>query len=148
MAQLLSGEAEMDRSSIRALFWSAEMSSSVVAVNDQNFEVEVTESDLPVLVDFWGDWCPPCIQLAPIVDALAAKYLGRVKVAKAKLEEARQAAVRLRINALPTLVVLRNGVPVETMVGTQSLDRLSACLDRHLASCGVSENPQAQTSGT
>lgn len=138
----------MDRSSIRALFWSAEMSSSVVAVNDQNFEVEVTESDLPVLVDFWGDWCPPCIQLAPIVDVLAAKYLGQVKVAKAKLEEARQAAVRLRINALPTLVVLRNGVPVETMVGTQSLDRLSACLDRHLASCGVSENLQAQTSGT
>ncbi len=74
----------------------------------------------------------PASKLAPIVDALAAKYLGRVKVAKAKLEEARQAAVRLRINALPTLVVLRNGVPVETMVGTQSLDRLSACLDRHL----------------
>jgi thioredoxin 1 len=123
------------------------MSSSVLEVTDQNFEIEVTQSDLPVLVDFWGDWCPPCIQLAPTIDALAAKYHGRVKVAKAKLDDARQTAVRLRIHALPTLVILKNGTPVETLVGAQSLDRLSGCLDRHLASGGVSENSQAQTSG-
>jgi thioredoxin 1 len=123
------------------------MSSSVVEVTDQNFESEVTDSDQPVLIDFWGDWCPPCQQLAPIIDSLAEKYQGRVKVAKAKLDDARKAAVRMRINALPTLVVLRNGQPVETMIGTQSLDRLSACLDRHLASAGVSENPQVQMPG-
>ena len=123
------------------------MSMSVVEVTDQNFESEVTNSDQPVLIDFWGDWCPPCLQLAPIVDSLAVKYQGRVKVAKAKLDGARKTAVRLRISALPTLVVLRNGQPVETMIGTQSLDRLSICLDRHLASAGVSENPQASKSG-
>ena len=123
------------------------MSMSVVEVTDQNFESEVTNSDQPVLIDFWGDWCPPCLQLAPIVDSLAVKYQGRVKVAKAKLDGARKTVVRLRISALPTLVVLRDGQPVETMIGTPSLDRPSICLDRHLASAGVSENPQASKSG-
>lgn len=137
----------MDRLSIPVLFGSVAMSSSVLEVTDQNFEIEVTQSDLPVLVDFWGDWCPPCLQVAPTIDALAAKYQGRVKVAKAKIDDARRVAVRLRIHALPTLVILRNGTPVETLVGVQSLDRLSGCLDRQLASAGVSENSQAQASG-
>lgn len=108
--------------------------SEVIELTDQNFEQHVDPSDLPVLVDFWGEGCAPYQMIAPIIDQLATIYRGRVKVAKADVYAARQAAVRYRISAVPTLLILKGGQPVETLRGAQSLERLSACLDRQLES--------------
>jgi len=116
--------------------------SDVVDVTDETWDQEVTLCELPVLIDFWGEGCAPCQILAPTIAQLAVHYQGRVKVVKADVYAARKAAVRYRVHAVPTLLILKQGQPVETLVGAQSLARLAACLDRHLASSGVSANSQ------
>ena len=91
--------------------------SHVVAVNDDNFQSEVVESDRPVLVDFSASWCGPCKQLAPVVEALAKDYDGRLKVAKIDVEESQQTAMKYQILSVPTLLFLRDGKVADQLVG-------------------------------
>ena len=91
--------------------------SHVVAVNDDNFQSEVVESDRPVLVDFSATWCGPCKQLAPLVEALAKDYDGRLKVAKIDVEESQQTAMKYQILSVPTLLFLRDGKVADLLVG-------------------------------
>lgn len=96
--------------------------------NDSNFEQEVLKSDIPVLVDFYADWCGPCKMMAPVVDELAAEYEGKVKVGKLNVDESSAAAAKYRVMSIPTFIVFKNGEAVDTLVGAVSKKELEAKL--------------------
>lgn len=104
---------------------------NVVEITDANFEAEVSQSALPVLVDFWATWCGPCMQLSPTIDALATEFSGKVKIGKVNIDQNRALPVKYRVNAIPTLMIFKGGQLVETMQGAQSKDKLTAMLTKH-----------------
>lgn len=107
-------------------------SENVVTITDDNFEQEVTQSTIPVLLDFWAEWCMPCKMIAPTIDELADEYAGRVKIGKLDTDENRNVAVKLSISAIPTLMVFSDGELVKRLVGQQSKRDLKAVLDEVL----------------
>ena len=107
-------------------------SENVLEVTDDNFEAEVMKADVPVLVDFWAEWCMPCKMLAPVVDELAAEYAGRVKVCSLDTDEARESAMKLDISAIPTLMVFKDGEVAKKFVGLQKKIDLADALDEVL----------------
>jgi len=86
-------------------------------INDKNFKQEVLESDLPVLVDFWAEWCSPCRIVAPVVEQIAKSYKGKLKVCKLNVDEAPKTASRYGIMSIPTLAVFKKGKVVDKVVG-------------------------------
>lgn len=102
---------------------------NVRAVTDASFAADVLDSDLPVLVDFWTDWCPPCKRLAPIIDQLAAEYAGRVRIVSMDAEAEPNTARNLAIMAFPTLAVYSRGELVRRIVGLQPKRTLARLLD-------------------
>jgi thioredoxin 1 len=88
-----------------------------MAVTDETFDAEVTEASLPVLVDFWADWCAPCKMIAPIVEELAEEYDGKVQFAKMDVDSNPQIPGKFGIRSIPTLLVFHKGEPVEQVVG-------------------------------
>ena len=101
--------------------------------SDANFQSEVIEASKskPVLVDFFAAWCGPCKMQGPIVDALAEAMGERAVVGKLNTEEAPETAAKYGVMSIPTLIVFRNGQPIETMVGLQSQEGLEAVLEKH-----------------
>lgn len=89
----------------------------MIILNEANFEVEALKSEQPVLVDFFATWCPPCRKLAPIVEEIAEDYAGRVKVAKLNIDEARSVAIKYGVSSIPTLILFKNGEPIDRIVG-------------------------------
>lgn len=104
--------------------------SKVIEISEAQFEQEVHEAGLSVLVDFYAAWCGPCRMLAPLLDQLAADYAGRVKVVKVNVDEAPQLASQQDITGVPTLMLMRGSLVVDTMVGVPSAKDLKARLDR------------------
>ncbi len=92
-------------------------SENVSDVTDENFEEEVINSPLPVLVDCWAEWCMPCRMIAPVVDQLADEYAGRLKVVKLNTDTGRQTAMKFGIQAIPTLLLFKGGQVVGKIVG-------------------------------
>ncbi len=88
-----------------------------VKVNDSNFKQEVLESDIPVLVDYWAEWCYPCLMVAPAVEEIAREYQGKLKVCKVNVDEARQTATNYGIMSIPTLAIFKGGRVMEQIVG-------------------------------
>jgi thioredoxin 1 len=103
---------------------------NIIQLNKENFASEVLKSPTPVLVDFWGEWCPPCRALAPILDELADEYDGRVKIAKVNTEEQQELAVEYGIRAIPTLLLFHQGQVADQLIGLKSKRDLKASLDR------------------
>ncbi len=103
-----------------------------ITVNDANFESEVIQSDLPVLVDFWAPWCGPCRMVAPTVEALAEKYAGRLKVGKLNVDESPVTAGRYGIRGIPTLMVFKGGEMVDQVVGVIPQSALEDKIKWHL----------------
>ena len=105
-------------------------SDAVVEFTDDNFDREVMQSDLPVLVDFWAEWGMPCKAMAPIIDQLADEFVGRVKVGKVDTDENRDVALKLQINAIPTIILFKGGEAVQRFVGIKSKDEFASELER------------------
>ena len=102
--------------------------SNVMDVTDQNFEAEVLQSDVPVLVDFYATWCGPCKSLAPIVDEIARDYDGKVKVAKVDIDRAPGVASSHGIMAVPTLILFKDGAEARKMTGFKARPELDAAI--------------------
>ncbi len=88
-----------------------------IRLTTNNFETEVINSDLPVLIDFWATWCGPCMMLSPIIEEIAKETEGKVKVCKVNVDEERELAVKFAISSIPTLIVMKNGKAVNQAVG-------------------------------
>jgi len=108
------------------------MSGKVGEVGDQNFDTEVLNSKVPVLVDFWAAWCAPCRMLAPAVEAIAEKYEGKAKVVKLNVDENMGTAGKYNIRGIPTLLLFKDGVIKEQIVGNTTKDTISKMIDNHL----------------
>lgn len=108
------------------------MADKVLKVTDADFESTVLESDLPVLVDFWAEWCAPCHVVAPEVEALSEELAGRVKVAKLEIDENPETAARHGVMSIPTLALFVDGVERTRMVGARRRQAIRAEIERHL----------------
>lgn len=101
-------------------------------ITESNFESEVLNSDVPVLIDFWATWCGPCKMISPIIDQVATEMAGSAKVGKVNVDEAAALATRYGVRNIPTLVFIKNGAEVDRITGATSKDnilkRLRACM--------------------
>jgi len=109
-------------------------SEHVIELTEQNFQSEVLDSTVPVLVDFWAEWCGPCRMLAPTIDKLAAEFAGRAKVGKLDTDAGREVALKYGISAIPTVIIFKGGQPVQKFVGLRAEKELRAALENALAS--------------
>jgi thioredoxin 1 len=108
------------------------MSGKVAEVGDQNFEAEVLNSPIPVLVDFWAAWCAPCRMLAPVMEYIAEKYEGKAKVVQLNVDENTLTSGKYNIKGIPTLLLFKDGVIKEQIVGNSTKGAISKMLDNHL----------------
>lgn len=105
----------------------------VIHLTDANFDKEVEQSSLPTLTDFWAAWCGPCKMIAPIVEQLAQEYDGKMKVTKLDVDQNPTLATRFGVMSIPTLILFKNGQPVERIVGYMPKEKLVERLKPHLA---------------
>jgi thioredoxin 1 len=108
-------------------------SANVREFTDGNFDTEVLSSNVPVLVDFWAEWCMPCRMMSPVIDAIADEQQGKLKVGKVDIDSNRDVALKYQITSIPTLIVFKNGVPVKKFVGGQRKELLAAALAETIA---------------
>ncbi len=108
------------------------MSENVLTISDATFDAEVLQSDLPVLVDFWAEWCGPCKMIAPILDEVASEYNSKVKIAKLNIDDNPATPPKFGVRGIPTLVLFKNGEVDSTQVGALSKTQLISFLDNNL----------------
>ncbi len=103
-----------------------------VILTDDNFETEVSQADLPVLVDFWAPWCGPCKMMGPIVEELAGEYEGKAKIAKVNVDEQQATSGKFNVMSIPTFLLFKNGEVVDQTVGGVPKEKLKEMIDKHL----------------
>lgn len=106
---------------------------NTMTFTDANFQTEVLDSDKPVLVDFWAEWCGPCKMLGPVLDELATEYTGKARIAKVNIDDHQDLAAQFGIRAIPTLLLFKGGQVIEQVVGLKSKRDLKSSLDRAIA---------------
>ncbi len=105
------------------------MAADVLEFTDDNFQAEVLESKQPVLVDFTAPWCPPCRRIAPMIDELAADNVGRAKIGKLNIDVNQQSTAAYGVGAIPTLILFKQGQPVQRFQGIPAKSRVQVALD-------------------
>lgn len=108
------------------------MGEKTFAITEATFEVEVLQSEMPVLIDFWAEWCAPCRMIAPLVDQLAEKYAGKLRVGKVDADENQQILMRYGIMGIPTLMLFKGGEVAERITGYMPLPALEPKIAQHL----------------
>ncbi|SVA94868.1 uncharacterized protein METZ01_LOCUS147722 [marine metagenome] len=108
------------------------MAEHIVHISDESFEEEVLQSERPVLIDYWAEWCGPCKMIAPVLDEIATEYSDRLKVVKLNIDDNPQTPPKYGIRGIPTLMVFKNGQVEATKVGAVSKAQLTAFLDDSL----------------
>ena len=108
------------------------MGPSTLTFTDAEFETQVLKSSTPTLVDFWAEWCGPCRALAPVIDQVAVSHAGKVNVGKLNIDEHPNTPSKYGVRSIPTLIVFKNGEPVEQIVGLVNKAKLDELLSKHL----------------
>jgi thioredoxin 1 len=108
------------------------VSEKIIHITDDTFEQEVLQSQTPVLVDYWAEWCGPCKMIAPALDQIASEYQGRLKVAKLNIDENQSTPPKYGIRGIPTLMLFKNGNVEATKVGAVSKTQLAAFIDSNI----------------
>ncbi|MBL7003924.1 MAG: thioredoxin TrxA [Gammaproteobacteria bacterium] len=108
------------------------MSEKIVYLTDDSFEEEVIQAELPVLVDYWADWCGPCKMIAPVLEEIAEEYDGKVKISKLNIDENSETPPKFGIRGIPTLMLFKGGNVEATKVGALSKSQLTAFIDSNL----------------
>ena len=103
-----------------------------IEVTDVNFKQEVLESDIPVLVDFWAEWCAPCQMVAPTIKAIAEEYQGKLKVCKLNVDEDPKMSSKYEVMSIPTLAIFKNGNIVDKVIGAVSKSELETAIKPHI----------------
>jgi thioredoxin 1 len=118
---------------------------NVVTLSDSNFDSEVLQSNVPVLVDFWAEWCGPCKMMGPTIDQLADEYVGKAKVAKLNVDDNMATGSRFQIRSIPALLIFQGGQVREQVVGRQDKGKLAQMLNKYTVA--TIPSPQPQPSG-
>jgi len=108
-----------------------------VAISDASFEKEVVNADKPVLVDFWAEWCGPCRMIAPVLEKLAEEYAGSLKIAKLDVDNNPEVAEQFEVMSIPTMILFKDGKPVERMVGYVPRTRLLSKLKPYIGTAAT-----------
>jgi thioredoxin 1 len=108
------------------------MAQGIVEFTDSNFESEVLQSAQPVLVDFWAPWCGPCLRLAPTIEELATEFAGRVRVGKLNTDDNMNTPTKYNIQGIPTVILFKDGKPVDLQVGLVPKEKLVSLLNNHM----------------
>jgi len=106
------------------------MSDNIITVTDDSFDADVLGSDVPVLVDFWAEWCGPCKMIAPVLEEIADDYAGKLKIAKLNIDENEATAPKFGIRSIPTLILFKNGNAEATKIGAMSKSELAAFIEQ------------------
>ena len=107
-------------------------SENILTFTDSEFDTQVLKSEVPVLVDFWAEWCGPCRQMSPTIDLIASEYAGKAKVGKLNVDHNGQTAMRYNIRGIPTLLLFKGGQVVEQKVGAVGKSDVQKMLDAHV----------------
>jgi len=105
---------------------------NVLTITNENFDSEVKNSNIPVLVDFWASWCGPCRMVAPVIDELADEFVGRAKVGKINVDEQRELAAQYKVMSIPTIMLFKNGEAVDKIVGVRTKQDFINMVEKHL----------------
>ena len=108
------------------------MGGNVIELSVDNFESEALKSEMPVLIDFWAEWCGPCLMVSPVVEQLSEEYTGKVKFCKLNVDNAREIAAQYGIRSIPTLMLFKDGTVKDTIIGAQPKENMKAFLDKNL----------------
>jgi thioredoxin 1 len=108
------------------------MSELIASISDADFDTEVLHATVPVLVDFWAEWCGPCKMIAPILETVAAEYQGKVKIMKVNVDQNPETPAKFGIRGIPTLILFKNGEAAATKVGALNKSQLTSFLDSSL----------------
>ena len=108
------------------------MAENILHTSDEGFDTDVLQSDKPVLVDYWAEWCGPCKMIAPILEEVATEYGEKIKVCKMNIDENQETPPRYGIRGIPTLILFKNGEVEATKVGALSKTQLQSCLDDNI----------------
>lgn len=101
-------------------------------ITDADFESTISSSDIPVLVDFWAEWCPPCKMLIPALEELSSEYEGKIKIIKMNVDENTNTPQKFSITGIPTLIIFKNNEAVETLVGALPKSQLEEVIKKHI----------------